>query len=84
MLTVSYLVGSTQKDMGSPEKLRTESMRVVDGGPELLESDFARFAKSVGMNDAVGAKAKDKPQERRQGLGLDRKKRSFSLENSNR
>ncbi|KAL3631844.1 hypothetical protein CASFOL_024828 [Castilleja foliolosa] len=69
-------------DLMSPGKLN-EAKRIVDGGAELLESTLASFAENVGIANAVAAKCKDRPQERRPGLGLARKRRHFSLKTSN-
>ncbi|KAL1551469.1 centromere protein C-like isoform X2 [Salvia divinorum] len=69
------------KELRSPEKLMSEAKRIVDGGADLL-SNISSYAVNVGVTNDIAAKAKDKPQERRQGLGLARKKASFSLKPS--
>ncbi|KAG8379895.1 hypothetical protein BUALT_Bualt07G0136800 [Buddleja alternifolia] len=71
-------------EVRSPEKLMNEAKRIVDGGAEFLESNFASFAENVGITDAVAAKGKDRPQERRPGLdlGRNRKRAQFSLKTS--
>ncbi|XP_051128084.1 centromere protein C [Andrographis paniculata] len=66
----------------SPEKLMNEAKRIVDGGAELLESYLATFTENVGKSDAITAKDKDRPQERRPGLGRARKRAPFSLRTS--
>ncbi|KAI3463357.1 hypothetical protein Pfo_020020 [Paulownia fortunei] len=70
------------KELRSPEKLMNEAKRIVDGGAELLESNLTSFAENMGMRDAIAAKGKDRPQERRRGLGLARKRAPFSLKTS--
>ncbi|XP_042056844.1 centromere protein C-like isoform X2 [Salvia splendens] len=69
------------KELRSPEKLVSEAKKIVDGGADLL-SNLSSYAISVGVTNDNAAKAKDKPQERRPGLGLARKKASFSLKPS--
>ncbi|KAI3455391.1 hypothetical protein Pfo_012054 [Paulownia fortunei] len=69
-------------ELRSPEKLMNEAKRIVDGGAELLESNLASFAENVGITDAIVAKGKDRPQDRRPGLGLARKRAPFSLRTS--
>ncbi|XP_042049476.1 centromere protein C-like isoform X2 [Salvia splendens] len=69
------------KELRSPEKLMSEAKKIVDGGADLL-SNISSYAISVGVTNDNAAKAKDKPQERRPGLGLARKKASFSLKPS--
>ncbi|KAK6124903.1 hypothetical protein DH2020_041364 [Rehmannia glutinosa] len=59
-----------------------EAKRIVDGGAELLESSLASFVENVGITDAIAAKGKDRPQERRPGLGRTRKRAPFSLRTS--
>ncbi|XP_047959215.1 centromere protein C-like isoform X2 [Salvia hispanica] len=68
------------KELRSPEKLMSEAKRIVDGGADLL-SNLSSYA-GVGVTNDNAAKPKDKPQERRPGLGLARKKASFSLKPS--
>ncbi|CAA0837232.1 Unknown protein [Striga hermonthica] len=65
----------------SPEKLMNEAKRIVDGGAELLKSNLSSFFENAGNNGATHAKGKDRdrPQERRPGLGLVRKRAKFSL-----
>ncbi|GER44154.1 centromere protein C [Striga asiatica] len=65
----------------SPEKLMKEAKRIVDGGAELLKSNLSSFLENAGNNGATHAKGKDRdrPQERRPGLGLVRKRAKFSL-----
>lgn len=58
----------------------SEAKRIVDGGADLI-SNISSYA-SVGVTNDNAAKAKDKLQERRPGLGLARKKASFSLKPS--
>ncbi|XP_011072288.1 uncharacterized protein LOC105157576 isoform X2 [Sesamum indicum] len=69
-------------ELRSPEKLMNEAKRIVDGGAEFLESKLGSFAENVGITDANAAKGKDRPQERRPGLRLDRKRATFSLRTS--
>ncbi|XP_022844424.1 centromere protein C-like [Olea europaea var. sylvestris] len=66
------------KELRSPEKLRTEAKRIMNGAA-LLGSNFANIAETVSISDAVAAKGKDKPLERRPGLALGRKRARFSL-----
>lgn len=56
-----------------------EAKRIVDGGAEILESNLVGFTENMGITNAIAAKGKDKPQDRRPALGLDRKRPSFSL-----
>lgn len=58
-----------------------EAKKIVDGGADLL-SKVSSFAENVSVTNDIVAKAKDRPQERRPGLGLARKKASFSLRTS--
>ncbi|EPS59112.1 hypothetical protein M569_15699, partial [Genlisea aurea] len=67
-------------ELKSPEKLLNEAKRIVDGGAELVESNLV--AEIKGFENAMVVKIKDKPQERRPGLGLARKRASFSLKAS--
>ncbi|XP_057772978.1 centromere protein C [Salvia miltiorrhiza] len=69
------------KELRSPEKLMSEAKKIVDGGANLL-SNFSSFAENVSITYDIAAKAKDRPQEKRPGLGLARKKASFSLKTS--
>ncbi|KAL0415287.1 UNVERIFIED_CONTAM: Centromere protein C [Sesamum latifolium] len=69
-------------ELRSPEKLMNEAKRIVDGGAEFLESKLGSFADNVGITDANAAKGKDRPQERRPGLQLARKRGTFSLKTS--
>ncbi|KAL9156763.1 hypothetical protein ABFS82_09G099900 [Erythranthe guttata] len=66
-------------ELRSPEKLMCEAKKIVDGGIQLMESNFASFAENVGIGDAIAAKGKDRPQERRPGLARVRKRAPFSL-----
>ncbi|CAI9766095.1 unnamed protein product [Fraxinus pennsylvanica] len=59
-----------------------EAKRIVDGGVELLDSNLTRFAEIANPSYDVIIKDKDKPQERRQGLGVARKRARFSLKPS--
>lgn len=59
-----------------------EAKKIVDGGAELLESNLASFAENVTVTNAITAKGKDKPQDRRPGLGRARKRAPFSLKTS--
>lgn len=62
----------------SPEKLLDAGKAIVDWGSELLNSDFEKFAKSVGIDkDALPPEGNEKPQDRRPGLGRPRPR--FSL-----
>lgn len=72
------------KDLRSPVKLMNEAKRIVDGGVELLDTNLTRFAEIADPTDEVIIKGKDKPQERRQGLGIVRKRARFSLKPSAR
>ncbi|KAL8458144.1 hypothetical protein ACS0TY_035869 [Phlomoides rotata] len=63
----------------SPQKLMNEAKKIVDGGAELLEYNLAGFNKNVSITNAIAAKGKDKPQDRRPALGLGRKRAPFSL-----
>ncbi|CAI9757755.1 unnamed protein product [Fraxinus pennsylvanica] len=66
------------KELRSPEKLRNEAKRIMNGAA-LLGSNFTNIAETVSISDAVAAKDKGKPQERRPGLALGRKRARFSL-----
>lgn len=59
-----------------------EAKRIVDGGTQLFEPNFSSFAEYVGITDAIAAKGKDRPQDRRPGLGVARKRAPFSLKTS--
>ncbi|KAL2555123.1 centromere protein C-like [Forsythia ovata] len=69
-------------DLRSPAKVMNEAKRIVDGGVELLGSNLINFAETVDTSADIVIKGKDKPQERRQGLGLARKRARFSLKPS--
>ncbi|KAL2534141.1 centromere protein C [Abeliophyllum distichum] len=69
-------------DLRSPAKVMNEAKRIVDGGVELLGSNLISFAETVDTSADIVIKGKDKPQERRQGLGLARKRARFSLKPS--
>ncbi|KAH6758786.1 centromere protein C [Perilla frutescens var. frutescens] len=66
------------KELRSPEKLMSESKKIVDGGTDIL-SNFYSYAESVSITNEFAAKVKDRPQEKRPCLGIARKKSSFSL-----
>lgn len=75
--------GICLKKMGSPERVLDEAKAIVDGSSELLNSEFAKFAHSIGINkDTIAPEGKEKPQERRPGLG--RKRARFSLKPNTR
>lgn len=59
----------------------SEAKKIVDGGANLL-SKFSSFAENVSATNDLAAKVKDRPWERRPGLGIARKKASFSLKTS--
>ncbi|KAH6782133.1 centromere protein C [Perilla frutescens var. frutescens] len=65
-------------ELRSPEKLMSESKKIVDGGTDIL-SNFYSYAESVSITNEFAAKVKDRPQERRPGLGIARKRVPFSL-----
>lgn len=69
------------KELRSPEKLMSEAKKIVDGGAN-LPSKFSSFAENVSVVNDLAAKVKDRPRERRPGLGIARKKASFSLKTS--
>ncbi|PIN03304.1 hypothetical protein CDL12_24173 [Handroanthus impetiginosus] len=54
----------------------------MDAGEELLNSNRASFARNTGVTDTIAAKDEDRPQERRPGLGLARKRAPFSLKST--
>ncbi|KAL2458704.1 centromere protein C-like [Forsythia ovata] len=66
------------KELRSPEKLRNEAKRIMNGTSHLC-SNFANINETVSINCTVAAKGKAKPQERRPGLALARKRARFSL-----
>ncbi|XP_027121810.1 centromere protein C-like [Coffea arabica] len=64
--------------LSSPEMLLDAGKAIVDRGPELLNSEFEKFAKSIGIDkEALRPRGNEKPQERRPGLGRPRPR--FSL-----
>nr|GMC73320.1 centromere protein C [Ipomoea batatas] len=68
------------KSMGlrNAEKLLEESKAIVDNGSEILNANFPRFKATLDLDDHVAAKVeKEKPRERRPGLG--RKRARFSM-----
>ncbi|KAK4428068.1 Centromere protein C [Sesamum alatum] len=69
-------------ELRSPERVMNEAKRIVDGGAEFLESKFGSFAENMAITDAIAAKGKDRPEERRPGLRLARKRAKFSLKTS--
>ncbi|XP_073141735.1 centromere protein C isoform X2 [Henckelia pumila] len=70
------------RGLRSPEKLIIEAKKIVDSRTAILDSNLASFAKNVSVSDAVSKKGKEMPRERRQGLGLARKRAPFSLRTS--
>lgn len=62
--------------------LLEEARAIVDNGAELLNTKFTSFIQSKGIDGNVAMKGKEKPQERRPGLG--RKRARFSLKPSTR
>ncbi|XP_075514264.1 centromere protein C-like isoform X3 [Primulina tabacum] len=70
------------RGLRSPEKLMIEAKRIVDSRTAILDSNLASFAKNVNVSDAVSKKGKDMPRDRRQGLGLARKRAPFTLKTS--
>ncbi|KAL3528805.1 hypothetical protein ACH5RR_008127 [Cinchona calisaya] len=65
-------------NLSSPEKLLDAGKAIVDGGSELLNSDFEKFAESLGIDkNALPSEGNEKPQDRRPGLGRPRPR--FSL-----
>lgn len=56
-----------------------EAKKIVDHGAELLETNLVGFNENESMTNAIAAKGKDKPQNRRPALGLGRKRAPFSL-----
>ncbi|XP_059642425.1 centromere protein C isoform X2 [Cornus florida] len=61
----------------SPSKLLEQAKVIIDGGSELLNSSSAHFAAFESKDEAIAAKGKENPQERRPALG--RKRARFSL-----
>lgn len=68
--------------MNSPERVMDEAKAIVDAGSELLNSQFVKFTESIGIAKDVAPEGKEKPQERRPGLG--RKRARFSLKPNTR
>ncbi|KZV54898.1 hypothetical protein F511_31321 [Dorcoceras hygrometricum] len=66
----------------SPEKLMIEAKRIVDSRTAILDSNLVNFAKNANASDAVLKNGKEMPRERRQGLGLARKRAPFTLKTS--
>lgn len=66
------------KGLRNAEKLLEESKAIVDNGSEILNANFPRFKATLDLDDHVAAKVeKEKPRERRPGLG--RKRARFSM-----
>ena len=66
------------KALSSPEKLLDAGKAIVDRGAELLNSEFEKFAKSIGIDkEALRPRGNEKPLERSPGLGRPRPR--FSL-----
>ncbi|GAA0160541.1 hypothetical protein LIER_17075 [Lithospermum erythrorhizon] len=72
-------IHQTIKSLGvnNPEKVLEEAKKIVDGDSELLNSNYATFIASMGIEDASLEMENEKPLQRRPGFG--RRRAKFSM-----